>query len=104
MTATLVISIVCGLLMMVIMASIFYFLGKLTESGTLDLQNAINGVGEVYLPLSGNRGNIGKVQIKIQGSLRELEALTDDESDLPTGSVIQVVDVINDSILVVKKA
>lgn len=32
---TILISIVCGLLMMAIMASVFYYLGKLNSSGTL---------------------------------------------------------------------
>ena len=87
--------------MMTIMASIFYFLGKANADGTLKMKNALGGIGEVYLTIKGKRGSIGKVQIKIQGSLRTLDAMTDDEQDIPTGKIITVSQVVNDSILVV---
>ena len=67
---TLLISIVCGLIMMTIMASIFYYLGKLNSSGSLTIKNALNQVGEVYLTIGANRSRIGKVHINIQGGLR----------------------------------
>ena len=53
--------------------------------------------------IHGSRGNIGKVLVKVQGSLRELEAITDDPEDLPTGAVVNVKEVINDNILLVSK-
>jgi membrane protein implicated in regulation of membrane protease activity len=100
---TVVISIVCGLLMMIILASIFYFMSKLTESGSLKLKNAIGRIGEVYIPIKAKRGAIGQIQINIQGSVRTLQALTDDEEDLGSGSVVQVNSIINDQILLVTK-
>ncbi|MBX2962446.1 MAG: hypothetical protein KF687_08035 [Cyclobacteriaceae bacterium] len=100
-TASLLIALGAGLVMMTIMASIFYFLGKANADGTLKMKNALGGIGEVYLTIKGKRGSIGKVQIKIQGSLRTLDAMTDDEQDIPTGKIITVSQVVNDSILVV---
>ena len=100
---TVVISTISGLIMMTIMAALFYFFSKLTDSGTMNINNAKGGVGEVYMKIEGGRGNIGKVLIKVQGSLRELEAITDDPDDLPMGAVINVKDVINDNILLVSK-
>ena len=50
--------------MMVIMASLYYFLRNAGESGTLEMKNAINQVGEVYLPIGAKRSTIGKIQIK----------------------------------------
>ena len=67
------------------------------------MKNAVNGIGEVYLNIPAERGGMGKVSIKVQGSLRELEAMTDDNEDLMRGSVVQVVDVINEHILLVSK-
>ncbi|WP_461632961.1 hypothetical protein [Labilibaculum euxinus] len=90
-----------GLVMMLIMASILYFMGKLVEEGTLDLNNAKGKVGNVYLSIPANRKGMGKVQIEVQG-LQTLDAVTDSDSDIPTGAVIQVVDVLNDQILIVK--
>jgi len=96
-------SFICGFLMMVLMASLFYFMSKLAESGTLKMKNAIGKLGEVYLMIPASRGGMGKVQLNVQGSLRTLDALTDDLEKIPTSSIIQVVDVIDDQILLVKK-
>ncbi|MBX2970215.1 MAG: hypothetical protein KF803_12665 [Cyclobacteriaceae bacterium] len=100
-TTSLIIALVAGLIMMTVMASIFYFLGKANADGTLKMKNALGGVGEVYMTIKSKRGGIGKVQIKIQNSLRTLDAMTDDDQDIPTGKIITVTQVINDSILVV---
>lgn len=101
---TLIISISAGILMMVIMGSIFYYFSRLTDSGTMSFKNAIGKVGEVYLPINAKRGNIGRVSIKVQGSLRELEAITDDENDLVVGNVIEVTDIIGDNVLLITKS
>jgi len=103
-TLSIIISLAAGLTMMFIMSSLFYFLGKITESGTLNLKNAIGGVGEVYMNIEGNRGNIGKIQIQVQGTLQTLEAITDDPDDLRTGAVVSVKEVVNNNLLVVTKS
>jgi hypothetical protein len=66
---------ICGFLMMVLMASLFYFMSKLAESGTLKMKNAIGKLGEVYLMIPASRGGMGKVQLNVQGSLRTLDAI-----------------------------
>ena len=100
---TIIVSVVCGLLMMFSMAALFYYLAKLQSSGTLQLKNALNAVGEVYLTIGAKRSNIGKVQIQVQGTLREMEALTDEEEDLKHGNVVKVVDFTPNGILIVKQ-
>ena len=90
-----------GLLMMLIMASLMYSMGKLTEEGTLNLNNAIGKSGDVYLPVPAHRKGMGKVQIQVQG-LQTLDAVTDHNEDIPTGALVDVVDVLNDQILIVK--
>lgn len=102
-TLTIIISLVSGLAMMSIMGAMFYYMGKLNDSGTLKYKNAINAVGEVYLTIGANRSTIGKVHVRVQGALRELEALTDAETDLKSGSVIKVKNVTENGILIVEK-
>jgi len=99
-----IVSLIAGIIMMLIMSSIYYFLAKADESGTLNIQKAVGAVGEVYLRLEKNRGNIGQVQVQVQGSLRTLDALTDDEEDLAFGAVVTVTKVLNENILVVTKS
>ncbi|TND10129.1 MAG: hypothetical protein FD123_377 [Bacteroidetes bacterium] len=97
------ISIVCGAVVMVAMAWLLWRMSKLVDSGTLKMKNAIGAVGEVYLTIPANKGGMGKVSVKVQGSLRELDAMTSDAEDLKTGSVIKIVDIVSDSILLVTK-
>lgn len=99
---TIGISLFCGLLMMVIMASIFYFMGKLMESGNVVMASIVEKTGTVYLVIPASRKAAGKIQIQHQG-YRTIDAMTDDTEDIPTGSVIQVTAVINDELLLVKK-
>lgn len=98
---TIVVSIICGLLMMLIMATLFYFISKLSDSGTLNYKNAIDAIGEVYLTIGRDRSSIGKVSVNVQGTVRELDALTDALTDLKSGTIIKVVDVTSNGILIV---
>ena len=99
---TVLISVGCGLIMMLIMSALFYYISKLSDSGTLKMENALNSIGEVYLTIGAKRSNIGKVHVRVQNSLRELEALTDHETDLKQGTVIKVIEVTSNGLLIVE--
>lgn len=100
---TIAVSVGCGILMMTLMAALFYYLSKLTSSGNLKLKNALNQIGEVYITIGANRSTIGKIQIKVQGSLREIDALSDESEELKQGAVVKVTEVTSNGILIVKK-
>ncbi|HEY3404767.1 MAG TPA: hypothetical protein VGK59_15360 [Ohtaekwangia sp.] len=99
----LIIAIVAGLLMMTIMASLFYFMAKANVDGTMRISKAIGAAGEVYLTIKKKREGTGQVQVKVQKSLRTLDAITDDEEDIPTGKRITVKDVLNNVLIVTAK-
>jgi len=92
---------VSGIIMMLIMTSIFYFLAKANESGTLKIANAKGKLAEVYLTIESKRNSVGQVQVKVQGALRTLDAITDDETEIKTGKVVKVNDVIDNNLLLV---
>ena len=100
-TVVLTVSIVSGLAMMIAMSSLFYFMTRLVEDGTMKMENAIGRTGEVYLPIKANNSGFGKVQINIQGSIHEIRSVTNDGEDLVVGTVVKVVEVIDNHILVV---
>ena len=100
---TILISVLCGLTMMVIMSSIFYFMSKMVESGNLDVKNAINKTGTVYLPIPASRTGMGKIQAKVQSAFRDLDAVTDEPETLKTGTFIVVTEVLDNNVVVVKK-
>jgi hypothetical protein len=99
---TLLISTLAGLAMMVLTSLLFYWMSKMVQSGTLKIANAVGVIGEVYLPIGANRSRSGKVQLKVQGSLRELEAITDSEEELKTKSLVKVIEVVSDELLLVE--
>jgi len=94
-------SVIAGLIMMVLMATLFYYISKLHQSGTMIIERAVGQTGEVYLRIPPNREGHGKVQLEVQGTLREMDAITDDEKELPTGSIAQVLEIVNNQILLV---
>ncbi|MFZ5973666.1 MAG: hypothetical protein ACOYXA_18960 [Bacteroidota bacterium] len=101
LVATILVSVASGTAMMGIMAGLFYLLMKANADGTMRIENAIGQVGEVYLTIQSKRGAMGKVQVKVSGSLRTLDALTDDEHDIQTGKMVTVASIVNDNILLV---
>lgn len=98
-----VLSFICGFLMMLAMATLFYLMSKLAETGNKNIRNAVGRSGEVYLTIPPMRNGLGKVQVTVQGALETLDAITDDLEPIPTSSLIQVTDVINDQLLLVKR-
>lgn len=94
---------IAGVAMMVLLSFIFFWISKLAENGTLKISNAIGKVGEVYLSVGSNRSKIGKITIDVQGSKRELSALTDSGVDLKQGDVIKVIEVVSGEILLIEK-
>ncbi len=96
-------SVLAGLLMMVVMASLFYFISKMTEDGTMRYANAVGRMGEVYMRIPANGEGFGKVQINVQGAVRELDAINADLEELPTGTLIKVLEIVDGHILKVTK-
>lgn len=96
-------STLAGILIMVVMASLFYLMSKLQSSGTLKMENAIGQVGEVYISIPAKKAGTGQVTIKVQGAVRTLDAMTDELEDIKTGVFVEVEDIINDRYLLVRR-
>lgn len=89
-----------GFVVMLFVASLFYSFTKLTESGNIEISNAVNKEGEVYLRIPANKEGTGKIQISIQGGIREINALTEGP-EIKTGQIVRVIKKLeNDSLLV----
>jgi hypothetical protein len=95
------IALAAGTSMVLIMYLLMRNTDKLRNSGTLQMKNAINQVGETYLRIPALRSGLGKVHVQMQGRLVELDAMTDDGEDISTGKPIQVVNILNNQILLV---
>lgn len=94
-------AIAMGFWAMLLMALFLRVALKLQDDGTLDFRNALGAAGTVYLTIPAARTGEGKVHVIVQDQLRELEAVTDDSSPIPTGTEIVVVGLSGGNTLVV---
>ncbi|MBR0502166.1 MAG: NfeD family protein [Paludibacteraceae bacterium] len=96
------VSIIFGLAFVAIFIYVFKKMMKLESNGAFDINTAIGKTCDVYLRIPANRAGTGKVQISFNGSVQELDALTDGEM-IPSGSKVTVVEILNNKILRVEK-
>ena len=102
-TALLVIvAVVVGAGLVVAVMYLFKWLSSMQQTGTINLyKSAVDCQGSVYIPIPGHREGEGKVQVTINDSVREYNALTDGDA-LKTGTPIRVAEVINADTLLVE--
>lgn len=98
---TISLSIVGGILMMLLMATLFYLMGKLVESGTMKMDTAIGKTATVYLRIPAKRSGTGKIQVNMQG-IRTLDAMTSNPEEIKSGSLVKIISVEADDILMVE--
>ena len=98
---TLFLSIIAGTLMMLLMATLFYFISKLVESGTMKFDSAVGKTATVYLRIPAKKSGAGKIQVNIQG-LKTLDAMTNSQEDIKSGSMVKIVAVEAGDILMVE--
>ncbi len=100
---TIPVAVVCGMAIMVALAFLFRAVMKLRSDGNTDNRNAIGKSGKVYLTIPPARSGSGKVEVILQGSCVERNAVTDETEPIPTGTEIVVVGVSGQVDLVVKR-
>ncbi len=75
---------------------LFASLRKLNADGSLRVANAVGASGRVYLRVPGGNAGQGKVTVTVQGRTTEMAARTQGP-DLPTGSTVRVVRLVDSS-------
>lgn len=96
------VSILVGCILVFLVMMLFRGLGKMQQSGNINIfKSAVGCQGTVYLTIPAQRSGEGKVQIVINESVREYDAVTDGDA-LRTGTAIHVVDVVNTTTLLVE--
>ena len=103
-TALLVIlSVLVGVALVVAVMYLFKWLSSMQQSGNINVyKTAVGCQGKCYLVIPGERSGEGKVQITIQGAVREYNAVTDGDT-IKTGTPIKVVEAINANTLLVEE-
>lgn len=97
------VSVLAGVFLVTIVVLLFKWISGMQQSGNIDVyKSAVDCTGKVYIPIPASRSGMGKVQITINNSVREYNAVTEGEA-LPTGKDIRVVEVISEDTLLVEE-
>jgi len=91
-----------GVALVIAVMFLFKWLAGMQQSGNINLYASAKGCeGTTYLTIPAERSGQGKVQITINNSVREYDAVTDGD-EIRTGKSIKVVEVINERTLLVE--
>ncbi len=103
-TAVLVIiSVLVGVALVALVMYMFKWLYSMQQSGNINVYKAAVGCqGKCYLRIPGERAGEGKVQITIQGAVREYDAVTDGD-EIKTGASVKVLEAIDGNTLLVEE-
>lgn len=98
-----IIAVIVGVALVAAVMWLFKWLAGMQQSGTIDIyKSAVGCNGSVYLTIPASRSGEGKVQISINGAVREYNAMTDGDS-IKNGTTIKVVEVIDNHTLLVEE-
>jgi hypothetical protein len=103
-TAVLVIiSVLVGISLVALVMYMFKWLYSMQQSGNINVyKSAVGCQGKCYLRIPGERGGEGKVQITIQGAVREYNAVTDGD-EIKTGASVKVLEAVDGNTLLVEE-
>lgn len=74
---------------------------KLDKDGTFNINDTLGKTANVYLRIPAEGKGKGKVQISINGSVHEIDAVTDEDA-IPSGQNVKIVEVIDNETLKVE--
>jgi len=92
-----------GLLLVSIVMALLYALSKAIQSGNIDINNAVGKTATVYFPVPAAGKGKGKIQMSIQQAVREYDAISEAEEQIPTGSMVRVTEVVDGHTVVVER-
>lgn len=102
-TLLFVVAILVGIAFVGVFFLIIKQLMKLAEENSFKMQEALGKTAEVYLTIPANKSGKGKVLLSVKGSVRELDAMTEQDETIASHSAVKVVKIENGNILMVEK-
>ena len=100
------VSVICatvsGLLALFIAAYVIKLSLRLQDDGNMNVKNAVAHTATVYIPIPPARSGTGKVTMNLQERFVELDAMTDSNEKLSTGTMVQVVSVTDKNEVIVR--
>ena len=98
----LLVAFIVGCLFVGIFVVIYKQTKKLEHNGAFKIDDVKGSTVSVYLRIPANGAGKGKVQVSQNGSVHELDALTDGE-EIPSGAKVKIVEIIDNETVKVEK-
>ncbi|MEA4917445.1 serine protease [Proteiniphilum sp.] len=98
-----IVAVIVGILFVAIFFMIVKVFLRLAEDNSFKMQDALHKTAEVYLTIPASRTGKGKILISVGGSLRELDAMTDEKESIHSRSTVKIIKIENNNILIVEK-
>ena len=89
----------------IFMALIFYlmtYLHSLRQEGTINYANAVGKIGSVYLPIPPHRKGIGQIEVLVQGRLKIVQAITDNDKKIGNRVAVRVTELVDTQTILVE--
>ena len=89
----------------IFMALIFYlmtYLHSLRQEGTINYANAVGKIGSVYLPVPPHRKGIGQIEVLVQGRLKIVQAITDNDKKIGNRVAVRVTELVDTQTILVE--
>ena len=99
---SLLIGFVCGLIVMYGVAKLLQLSAKLAENGTFRIKSIIGETAQVYLTVLPAGESGGKITVSGVSRFTELDAITESQQAIPSGTRVRIVDVRGDVAVVEK--
>ena len=95
-----VVAVLVGLLFVAVFFFIIRSMMKLAEDNTFSMETVVGKSGDVYLAIPANRKGRGKIFVSVNGSTRELDAITDADIDIKQGALVKIIALEGDLLIV----
>jgi hypothetical protein len=74
----------------------------LRQEGTINYANAVGKIGSVYLPIPPHRKGIGQVEVLVQGRLKIVQAITDNDKKIGNRVAVRVTELVDTQTILVE--
>ena len=95
------VAVITGVLFVLMFFFIYKQTRKLESNGAFDIKNCEGKVADVYLRIPAKGEGRGKIQISVNGSVHELDAMSND-GPIATGKKVRIVEICDGSSVIVE--
>lgn len=97
------IALTVGVLFMLGIAFLLRQVLCLSQDATFRLEMTLQHVADVYLRIVPGDDHGGKIIVSIDGAIHELQAVSCDKEEIPTGAKVRIVEVVGDTLVRVER-